>query len=107
LNDFTDATASRLTYGARFVAQTDPAQRLSWVKAFGWSRRVDDDSFARATLVEKGRDDLLEAFVRASYRLTDTLALQPYLSWVYNRSNIALYTFHKTEGGLMLRYEIR
>jgi tetratricopeptide (TPR) repeat protein len=107
LNDFTDATASRLTYGARFVAQTDPSQRLSWVKAFGWSRRVDDDSFARATLVEKGRDDLLEAFVRASYRINDTLALQPYLSWVYNRSNIALYTFHKTEGGLMLRYEIR
>jgi tetratricopeptide (TPR) repeat protein len=107
LNAFTDATASRLTYGARFVAQTDPAQRLSWVKAFGWSRRVDDDSFARATLVEKGRDDLLEAFVRATWRLNDTLALQPYLSWVYNRSNIALYTFHKTEGGLMLRYEIR
>ena len=48
-----------------------------------------------------------EAFVRASWRLTDTLSLQPYLSWVYNRSNIALYTFHKTEGGVMLRYEIR
>lgn len=107
LNAFTDTTASRLTYGARLVAQTDPAQRLSFVKAVAWSRRVDDDSFARATLVEKGRDSLLEAFVRASYRVTDSVALQPYVSWVYNRSNIALYTFHKTEGGLMLRYEIR
>ena len=107
LNAFTDTTASRLAYGARLVAQTDPAQRLSFVKAFAWSRRVDDDSFARATLVEKGRDTLLEAFVRASYRLTDAAALQPYFSWVYNRSNIALYTFHKAEGGLMLRFETR
>ena len=107
LNAFTDATASRITYGARFVVQTDPAQRTSWVTALGWSRRVDDDSFARATLIEKGRDDLFEAFLRATYRLNDALSLQPYLSWVYNRSNIALYSFHKTEGGLMLRCEIR
>jgi outer membrane protein len=107
LNEFTDTTASRHTYGVRFVAQTDPAERLSWVKAFAWSRRVDDDDFARATLVAKGRDDLFEAFVRASWRVTPSLALQPYAAYVYNRSNIALYTFRKAEGGLMLRYETR
>ena len=107
LNPFTDTTASRHAHGARIFAQTDPGRRLSWQAAFGWSRRIDDDAFARATLVATGRDDLFEAFVRASYRLTSTLSLQPYASYLYNKSNIDLYTFRKAEGGLMLRYELK
>ena len=107
LNPFTDTTASRHAYGARILAQTDPGRRLSWQAAFGWSRRIDDDAFARATLIATGRDDLFEVFVRASYRLTSALSLQPYASYLYNKSNIDLYTFRKAEGGLMLRYELR
>ena len=107
LNPFTETTASRHTYGLRLVAQTDAAQRLSWQKALSWSRRIDDDAFARATLVPTGRDDLFEAFVRASWRISPSWSLQPYASYVYNRSNIDLYTFRKAEGGLMVRYELR
>ena len=107
LNPFTDATASRHTYGVRFVAQSDPGERWSWQHALAWSRRIDDDQFARATLVPTGRDDLFEAFVRLSYRITPALSVSPYASYIYNRSNIELYTFHKAEGGLMLRYEVR
>jgi tetratricopeptide (TPR) repeat protein len=107
LNPFTETTASRHTFGARLVAQTDPAERLSWVKALGWSRRIDDDPFARATLVPTGRDDLFEAFVRANYRLTPTLSVQAYGSYVYNKSNIDLYSFRKAEGGLLLRYDMK
>ena len=107
LNPFTTTTASRRNFGMRALAQTDPAAKASWTGALGWSRRVDDDSFARATLVEIGHDDLFEAYVRGSYRITPGLSVQPYFSWLYNRSNIALYAFHKSEIGVMLRYEVR
>jgi tetratricopeptide (TPR) repeat protein len=107
LNPFTETTAARHTFGARLIAQTDPAERLSWVKAFGWSRRIDDDPFARATLVATGRDDLFEAFVRASYRITPSLSAQAYGAYVYNKANIDLYTFRKAEGGLVLRYDLK
>ena len=107
LNPFTETTASRHTFGARWIAQTDPAERLSWVKALGWSRRIDDEPFARATLIPTGRDDLFEAFVRASYRLTPVLTAQAYGSYVYYKANIDLYTFRKAEGGLLLRYDMK
>jgi len=107
LNPFTTTTASRRNFGIRAIGQTDPAAQTSWVAALGWSRRVDDDSFARATLVETGKDDLFETFVRASYRVSQSWSIQPYFSWIYNRSNIALYAFHKSEVGLMFRYEVR
>jgi tetratricopeptide (TPR) repeat protein len=107
LNPFTTVTASRSNFGVRVIGQTDPSAQTSWVGALGWSRRIDDDAFARATLVETGRDDLFEAFVRAAYRVSPEWSLQPYFSWIYNRSNIALYAFHKSEVGLMFRYELR
>jgi tetratricopeptide (TPR) repeat protein len=107
LNPFTETTASRSNFGVRLIGTTDPAAKTSWQGALGWSRRVDDDSFARATLVEIGRDDLFEAFARMTYRVTPDWSIQPYFAWYYNRSNIALYAFHKSEGGLMLRYELK
>ena len=107
LNPFTTVTASRSNFGLRVVGQSDPSARTSWVGALGWSRRKDDDSFARASLVETGRDDLLEAFLRASHRVSQAWSIQPYFSWIYNKSNIALYAFHKAEGGVMFRYEVR
>jgi hypothetical protein len=42
-----------------------------------------------------------------SYRITRELSVQPYVSYAHNKSNIALYSFNKTEGGLMLRWEVR
>ena len=45
--------------------------------------------------------------MRASWRFSASWSLQPYASYVYNRSNIDLYTFRKAEGGLMVRYELR
>ncbi len=107
LNDFTDTTASRHTFGVRLIAQTDPRAALSWQAALGWSRRIDDDDFARATVVSTGRDDLFEVFVKGSWRIGDAWSIQPYAIYVYNRSNIDLYTFRKAEGGVMLRRDFR
>jgi hypothetical protein len=107
LNDFTDTTASRRTFGVRVIAQTDPRAAVSWQGALGWSRRVDADDFARATLVATGRDDLFEVFVKGSWRIGDAWSLQPYAIYVYNRSNIDLYAFRKAEGGISLRRDFR
>ena len=107
LNPFTETTASRHTFGLRWVAQSDARARLSWQSALGWSRRIDDDPFARATLIATGRDDLFEVFVKGNWRMNESWSLQPYALYVYNKSNIDLYTFRKGEGGLTLRRDFR
>jgi hypothetical protein len=107
LNPFTETTASRHSYGVRFFAQTDPGQRLSWQGALGWTQRIDDDPFARASLIPTGRDNLYEALLRASWRVIPNLYLQPYAGYAYNKSNIELYSFRKADGGIMLRWEFR
>jgi hypothetical protein len=107
LGAFTDATASRHTAGVRLAAFSDPSAQLSWQAALGWSRRTDDDAYARATLIATGRDDLYEAYVQGSWRLGHGWSLQPYAAYTDNRSNIALYTFRKAEAGLVVRREFR
>jgi tetratricopeptide (TPR) repeat protein len=107
LNPFTETTASRHSYGVRLFGQTDPGERLSWQVALGWTLRIDDDAYARASLIPTGRDNLYEALVRASYRIVPSLYLQPYAGYAYNKSNIELYSFRKADGGVMLRWEFR
>jgi len=62
---------------------------------------------ARATLIATGRDDTLDLFVRCSWRFAGAWSVQPYAVFVYNRSNIELYTFRKADGGVMLHYDFR
>lgn len=107
LNEFTTATASRHTHGVRLSAAADPRGRIAWQAAVGWSRRIDDDPFARATLIATGRDDLFEAGLHASVKLAGRWSLHPYAAYAYNRSNIGLYTFRKADGGVALRREFR
>lgn len=105
LNALGDTDVSRKTYGTRLSLQSDPEHALSWLVSAGWTRRSDDKSFARAILIAKGRDDLYDLTVRASWRLGRGFSLQPYLVFLDNRSNIDLYGFRKTEGGIALRYD--
>ena len=107
LNPFTETTATRHTTGVRLVAQSDPRASLSWLSSVGWSRRVDDEPFARATLVRTGRDDLLEFHVRGAWKFAETWSLHPYAVYARNKSNIDLYTFAKAEGGVTLRRDFK
>ena len=107
LNSFTDTTASRHTFGLRFTTQSDQRATFNWESAFGWARRIDDDAYARATLISTGRDDTFDLFVRCSWRFAGAWSVQPYAVYVYNRSNIELYTFRKADGGVLLRYDFR
>ena len=105
LNEFTELTVSRHGGGLRLMAHSDPAARLSWSGYAAWTVRIDNDPYARATLVATGRDVLHEIGLRASWRLADGWFLQPSVAYVRNRSNIDLYDFDKLEGGVMLRRE--
>lgn len=107
LNEFDDTTVSRHGGGIRLTAQSDPSRKFSWLAYAGYTLRIDDDPYARATLVATGRDELFEVALRGSWRLADGWYLQPSVAWVRNLSNIALYTFSKLEGGIMLRREFQ
>ncbi len=107
LNLFTETTATRHTPGIRLVAQSDTRAAMSWLSSVGWSRRIDDEPFARATLVQTGRDDLLEVYVRGTWKFVGAWSLQPYAVYVRNKSNIDLYTFAKAEGGVTLRRDFK
>ncbi len=107
LNEFTDLTVSRHGGGLRLAAHSDPSARLSWTGYASWTVRIDDDPYARATLVPTGRDALLEIALRGSWRFADSWYLQPSIAYIRNSSNIALYEFDKLEGGIMLRREFQ
>ena len=107
LNLFTETTATRHTPGIRLVAQSDTRAAISWLCSVGWSRRIDNEPFARATLVQTGRDDLLEAYVRGTWKFAEAWSLQPYAVYVRNKSNIDLYTFAKAESGVTLRRDFK
>lgn len=105
LNEFTTATAAHRTYGFRITAQSNPRAALSWAAGAGVSRRVDDDEFARATLVAVGRDTLAEVFAKLNWRFTDRWSASLWAAYLNNRSNIELYSFRKAEGGVNLRFD--
>jgi hypothetical protein len=107
LNPFTETPLRATATACASSRRPIPASGLSWQGALGWTQRIDDDAFARASLIATGRDNLYEALVRASWRIVPNLYLQPYAGYAYNKSNIELYSFRKADGGVMLRWEFR
>lgn len=105
INQFASATSSHNTYGLRLSAYSDARLTFSWLAVAGVSRRLDDDAFARATLVQTGRDDLAEAYLRATWRLDPRWSVNGWGSYLYSRSNIGLYSFRKAEGGISVRFD--
>ena len=105
LNQFTAATAAHKIYGLRVTARSDPRARFSWAVAGGVSRRIDDDEFARATLVPIGRDTLAEIYARVGWRFAERWSVNAWASGLHNRSNIELYSFRKAEGGVDVRFD--
>ena len=94
----------RHTFGIRGYAQRDFPRGAYGYLYVGYSVRKDDGSFARATMVEFGRDKLAEITAGGAIPWRNW-SLRPAVTWLHNDSNIALYSFHRTEGSLMLRYE--
>ena len=96
----------RHNVGARAYAQCGLGSGPYAYATVGYSRRTDDSAGARAITVDIGRDRLLESTLGAVYPW-GPWSLRATVSYIRNQSNIALYAFDKTEGGLSLRYEFR
>jgi len=107
LNEFTSTTVTRHGGGVRLSAQSDPSRRLSTFAYAAYSVRIDDDPYARATQVATGRDRLFELVLQCTWRVADGWLVQPNIAWVRGLSNIALYSFSKLEGGVMVRREFQ
>lgn len=94
----------RHTLGVRGYLQRDVVRGAHAYALASWSRRVDDGAFARATEVEIGRDRLLELTLGAVCPW-GRWSLRPGVTYLRNDSNIELYSFRRTEGSLLVRYE--
>jgi outer membrane protein len=103
LNAFTQTDASRKNMGLRITLSSNTRQPLSWTSSLGWTRRTDDDSFARASLVERGQDNQIDLQLKLRWNLTNAWSVQPYINATDNRSNIALYSFKKIDAGFIVR----
>jgi outer membrane protein len=94
----------RKTAGLRGYAQRDFARGAFAYLYAGFSVRRDDGAYARATTVEYGRDKLFEVSIGGAIPW-GKWSLRPAVTWLRNDSNIDLYSFRRSDGSLMLRYE--
>lgn len=94
----------RRTAGLRGYLQRDLGRGAYCYLLGAWSRRVDDAAFARATVIEIGRDRLAEVSAGAVVPW-GRWSLRPTVTYLRNTSNIEVYSFNRTEGSLAVRYE--
>ena len=94
----------RSTAGVRGYLQRDFGRGVYAYLLAAWSRRVDDAPFARATEIEIGRDRLSEISTGVVLPW-GRWSLRPTLTHLRNDSNIDVYSFRRTEGSLLVRYE--
>ena len=101
-----DVDVGRHSVGVRGYAQCGLSSGAYAFLVASYSRRTDDSPGARAATVEIGKDRLLETSAGAVYPW-GPWSLRASVTYIRNKSNIALYEFDKTEGGLGVRYEFR
>ena len=106
INEASDVTTSHRTVGLRGSLQWDFAPAWAATVVAGVSRRTDDDAYARGPFVATGRDDTGEAYARLAWRPLERWSVAAWVSHVSTHSNIAIYSFRKTEGGIEVRLEL-
>ena len=88
---------SKKLASVRSFFQYHLSDRLSWYTSVGWVGRSDDVAFARATQVERGRDNLLDGTLGMNWRFRDRCSVRA--QWLYSRgaSNIDIYDYTRNE----------
>ncbi len=101
---FADGTTkSKNLVGARSYLQYSLSSKVQVYNALGIIVRHDKDSYARSTVVEKGRDTYAEASVGLSWQFRDRCALRLQYAFSHNSSNIDLYDFNRHEVSSTIR----
>lgn len=103
----TGANFSKHVTGARLSGQFDPAANVTAYLSLGYFERRDDSDFARSTLIARGRDNQTDYTVGASWRFARAWSARAQASRTENHSNIALYSYNRTETFVGVRYDFR
>jgi hypothetical protein len=103
----TGSDNSRRSLGARVYGQISTSETLDWFVNTGLLRREDLSANARSSVVEHGRDDILDLSLGMSWRPVKHWVVRPQVTYSSNRSNVALSEFSRTEGSVTVRYEFR
>lgn len=101
---FADGTTkSKNLAGLRSYAQYSLTPKVQVYNALGVIVRHDKDSFARSTVIEKGRDTFAEAAFGVNWQFRDRCALRLQYAFSHNSSNIDLYDFSRHEVSSTIR----
>jgi len=103
-NEFADGTTkSKNLVGARSYLQYSVSNKVQLYNALGVIARRDKDSFARSTVVEKGKDTYAEASFGVSWQFRERCALRLQYAFSHNSSNIDIYDFNRHEVSSTIR----
>jgi tetratricopeptide (TPR) repeat protein len=111
-NDFTGATPGTTTSksknlaGVRSVLQYSLDPKVQLYGSVGLIARRDQDSFARSTTVEKGRDTYADATLGVAWTFRDKCALRLQYTYSRNSSNIDIYDFDRSEISSTIRCDM-
>ena len=100
-----DIDVSRKNAGVRLYHQILIAADVNISLLLGYSERRDSKAFARAALIDFGRDKTAEASIGGAWRFAQKWSLRPQVSYIHNQSNISLYEFSKTDISVAIRRE--
>jgi len=92
-----ETTKSKNLGGARAFLQYSLDAKLQAFGGLGVIVRRDKDSFARSTVVEKGRDVYGEASAGIIWAFREKCALRLLYAYSHNSSNIDIYDFNRHE----------
>ena len=101
----TDIDVTRKNAGTRLYQQFALTANFDLSLLLGYSERRDSKAFARASLIDFGRDKTGEAAIGAAWRFAPLWSLRSQVSYTRNQSNIALYEFSKTDVSVAIRRE--
>ena len=100
------ATKSKNLIGARAYLQYSLSPKLVTFVNLGEIYRLDKDSFARATNVEKGKDWYTEAGLGLAWQFREACALRVQYQYSRNDTDVKTYQFDRHEASTAVRCEI-
>jgi hypothetical protein len=103
----TGANYSKTVTGSRLSGQFDPIANVTAYLSLGLFTRKDTSDFARSTLIARGLDRQTDYALGASWRFAPNWSARAQVSRTDSHSNIALYSYDRTETFVGLHYDFR
>lgn len=99
------ADNSKRFYSGRLYGQLAIDANIDLFASTGLLYRGDRTAFARSTNVSYGSDHTTDATLGVNWRPAQSWTVRPQLTYIENRSNVALSEYHRTEFTVAVRYD--